>query len=70
MKRILILGFVLFITVCSFTGTQLFAQSTKDDASLIAAPPSIAIVGTEYKFQIPIDGDCQMDADLERNVQR
>jgi len=55
MKRILILGFVLFITVCSFTGTQLFAQSTKDDASLIAAPPSIAIVGTEYKFQIPID---------------
>ena len=66
MKRILILGIVLFITICSNTGSQLFAQTTNTDASLIVAPPSIAIVGVEYKFQIPIDAGAKVTFKLTR----
>jgi len=66
MKRILILGIVLFITICSNTGSQLLAQTTNTDASLIVAPPSIAIVGVEYKFQIPIDAGAKVTFKLTR----
>ena len=55
MKRILILGTVLFITIGFFADTQLLAQNTTVDASLVVIPPSVAIVGVEYKYQIPVD---------------
>ena len=65
MKRILILGAVLFITLGSFAGTQLNAQ-TSVGTNPIAAPPSIALVGVEYKFQIPADAGVKATFKLTR----
>lgn len=54
MKRILFLGTVLLITICSLVGTQLIAQSSAPSPGSIIYAQSIAVVGVEYQYQVPV----------------
>ncbi|MGD1046858.1 MAG: carboxypeptidase regulatory-like domain-containing protein [Bacteroidota bacterium] len=54
MKRTLLLGTVLLLTICSLIGTQLIAQSTAPIPGVIISAQSIAVVGVEYKYQVPM----------------
>jgi hypothetical protein len=54
MKQILLSGTVLLITICSLIGTQLIAQSTAPSPGIIIYAQSIAVVGVEYQYQVPV----------------
>jgi hypothetical protein len=54
MKRTLLFGTVLLLTIYSLVGTQLIAQSTVITPGIIIFTQSIAVVGVEYQYQVPV----------------
>jgi hypothetical protein len=53
MKKFLRSGIVFIIILCSLTGAHLLAQIKSTEPGMVVSSQSIAVVGVEYKYQVP-----------------
>ncbi len=67
MKRTLILGTVLLLIIYSLAGTQLIAQSTGTTPGIIIVTQSIAVVGVEYQYQVPVTANAKATFKLTKS---